>query len=193
MVTNTPINVKDATAATLPLRAYKDGTDYIPIHTLLEPLIVDGSTLTRPADTTAYAFGDLVANSTTAGSVTPGTIAAARGNDLPGTALRMRLQKSGATITNAIFRVHLYNSSPTVTNGDNGAWVSTQSGYIGSFDVTIDKAFSSGSIGIGVPTIGSTLAFVPASGATTLYYLIEARAAYTPASGETFTPTLEVA
>ena len=29
------------------------------------------ATLTRPADTTAYASGDLVANSTTAGSVTP--------------------------------------------------------------------------------------------------------------------------
>jgi len=42
------------------------------------PRIPSTGSFNRPADTFAYAFGDLVANSTTAGSVTPITITAAR-------------------------------------------------------------------------------------------------------------------
>jgi hypothetical protein len=84
------------------------------------PMVASGSGFTRPADTTAYAAGDLVANSTVAGSVVLDTVAVARNNDEAFTLLRCRLQKSGTTITNASFRVHVYSAAPTFTNGDNG-------------------------------------------------------------------------
>ncbi len=145
-------------------------------------------TFVRPADTTAYASGDLVANSTTAGSVVAMDFAVARSTGRGGMIRRVHLHKTDTGITNASFRVHLYSEAPAVTNGDNGAWLSTKSAaYLGSFDVTVDKAFSDGAAGIGVPNNGSEVNFL----SDTVYALIEARGAYTPASGETFRVDLE--
>ena len=145
----------------------------------------------RPANTTAYASGDLVANSETAGSVTPldlkfGSPGGTRSHAIS----RVKLSKSGTSITNASFRVHLYSASPTPANGDNGAFSTDEAAtYVGSFDVTIDQAFTDGSVGFGVPR--STASEIPARlGGGQLYALIEARGAYTPASGETFTLTI---
>ena len=150
------------------------------------------STFTRPADTTAYASGDLVANSTTAGSVTPMSFAIARVAAGTGMIRRCRLSKTGTSITNASFRLHLYTVSPTVTNGDNGVWLSTQSAtYMGSLDMSSAKAFSDGAGTTGTPSDGSEINFALPSGQT-VYGLLEARGAYTPASAESFTVELEV-
>lgn len=153
---------------------------------------VVGGSSTRPADTTAYASGDLVANSVTAGSVVPITVAAGRVVNGTGMVRRVRLKKSGAVLTNAQFRVHLYKDTPTVTNGDNMAWLSTESNYLGACDVTMDQAFSNAAKGIGVPNAGSDINFDCSSGTANIFALIEARAAYTPASAEVFTLAVEV-
>lgn len=159
------------------------------------------ASFTRPADTTAYASGDLVANSTTAASVTPLSWS------LPVQSLnainfirRVRLKKSGNSLTNASFRVHFYTTDPTASapsNGDNGAWATVEAGYLGSVDVTIDKAFidnSGPAVGIGVPNAGSEINFNATGGTDkqTVYALVEARGAYTPASAEVFTVTPEI-
>lgn len=151
-----------------------------------------GGNFTRPNDTNAYASGDLVANSTTAGSVVPITITASLANDGKVAIPRVRLKKSGAVLTNASFRVHLYKASPTCTNGDNGAWLTTESTYIGAFDVTMDRAFSDAAKGTGVPLNGNFVIAEMASGTMTIFALIEARAAYTPAAQEVFTLAAEV-
>lgn len=162
------------------------------------PTIVTGNATTRPANTTAYAAYQLLANSTTVGSVTPATIAAAKGTNLATTAVRCRLQKSGVaasgagSVANAYFRIHFYNVLPTVTNGDGAAWLSTLTGWVGAFDITQMFLGSDNSAGIGIPVQGSTMAFSPVNGTSNLYYLIEVMAAYTPGSAEVFTPTLEL-
>jgi hypothetical protein len=139
---------------------------------------------TRPADTTAYASGDLVANSTTAGSVVPLSYAVGGGVFQ---IRRVRIFKSGTSTTNAAFRVHLYTASMTAANGDNAAWSTNRAAnYLGSVDVTVDKAFTDGAAG--VATVEANCA-VPG----TLYALIEARGAYTPASAEVFNVVLEAA
>lgn len=148
------------------------------------------ATFTRPADTTQYASGDLVANSTTAGSVVPLSFTAARGAGGAGMIRRVRLRKSGTGVTTANFRLHLYTSSPTAANGDNAAWSTTLSGYLGSMDVTIDKAFSDGAAGEGTPNTGAEINFIAT--AQVIYGLFEARGTYTPASAEVFTVSLEV-
>lgn len=146
---------------------------------------------TRPSDTTAYASGDLVANSTTAGSVTPLSWTAARVAAGSFMVRRVRLRKSGTSTANASFRVHLYSASPTPANGDNGAWSTDGvANYLGSVDVTVDKAFTDGAQGIGTPGAGSEISVALASGQT-IYGLVEARAGYTPASAEVFTVVLE--
>jgi hypothetical protein len=158
---------------------------------------VGGSTVrisanfTRPADTAAYASGDLVANSTTAGSVAALTFAnIGRIAGAGGMIRRARLRKSGTGITNASFRLHLYSAAPaTIANGDNGAWLTDGvANYMGSLDITCDRAFSDGAAGIGIPTAGSEINFT----SQTVYGLLEARGAYTPISTESFDINLEV-
>lgn len=157
----------------------------------MKGFLSSSASITRPADTTAYAAGDLVANSTTAGSVTPFTFAVpARGVFI----LRAKLLKSGATATNASFKLHLFKDSPTVTNGDNGALVYIEANHVD--EIAIDLAGSHGSddnSGSGVYIKSSVWAplFVFCDTNRLLYGLLEATAAYTPASAEVFTPTLE--
>ena len=150
---------------------------------------------TRPADTTQYAAADLVANSTTAGSVVPMSWTATRVAAGSGSIRRARLKKSGTTITAASFRLHLYAASPTIANGDNGAWSTTQSTYLGSVDLdmsgTAGRVFSDGAEVIAAPNHGTEINFVLASGST-IYGLLVAVGTYTPASAEVFTCELEI-
>jgi len=145
---------------------------------------------TRPADTTAYASGDLVANSTTAGSVAAVELTHV-GHTRAGTGIirRVTLAKDGTSVTNTDFRVHFFRADPsTVTNGDNGAFsVSGVDDYLGSADVTIDQAFTDGAWGAGAPNVGSEFMVRLGPALISLYALVEARAAYTPASAEVFT------
>lgn len=153
---------------------------------------VPTASFSRPADTTAYAAGDLVANSITAGSVVPMELACARRPGGTGQVVRVRLRKSGAVLTNASFRVHFYRTAPTPANGDNGAWLTNGAlTYLGAFDITMDRAFTDGATGTGVPLTGPVMVFAADAALTSLFALIEARAAYTPASGETFTVAVE--
>lgn len=146
---------------------------------------------TRPADTTAYAAGDLVANSTTAGSVSPMSLTVAR--NAAGSFLihRLKLHKSGTGTTNAIFRAHLFRATTTVVNGDNGALsMAGVANYLGSVDIAVDQAFTDGAAGF------SSLAMldmaVKLASGQAVFALLEARATYTPVSAEVFTLTAEV-
>jgi hypothetical protein len=147
---------------------------------------------TRPANTTPYASGDLVANSTTAGSVVPLEFTNLRNSKQMFWIRRAKLHKSGTSVTNSSFRVHFFREIPaTITNGDNGAFsVSGVANYIGAIDIAIDRAFTDGAAGFGIPMTGTEL-IVKQSVHKPIYALIEARGAYTPASGEVFTLTLE--
>ncbi len=86
------------------------------------------ATFTRPANVTPYAVGNLVANSVTPGSVVP--MAFTLGNAFGQGQLRLtraRLYKSGTDITNASFRIHVYEAPPVASNGDGAAWLTTMS------------------------------------------------------------------
>jgi hypothetical protein len=149
--------------------------------------------MTRPADTTAYASGDLVANSTTAGSVAPiQVLGAARVAGEGGRIAGVKLHKSGTGVANAAFRVHYFRATVAVANGDNAAWVpAVMTNYIGSVDVTVDRVGTAGAVGF-AQVADPGLFFDLPDGATTLFALIEARGAYTPASAEVFTLTTDI-
>lgn len=170
-------------------------------HTPLGIQRITSATLTRPSDTTAYAQYDLVANSTTAGSVTPIEIKNAVRNVNPQEALRIEgltLYKSGTSLTSASFRVYILNADPgTFTVGDNARFntsgalgIPVVSGLLGYFDVTMSFSGTAGAVGFGVSNTGVPINAKPANG-TSLYAIIEASAAYTPASAETFDIVLE--
>jgi hypothetical protein len=153
------------------------------------------ATFTRPADVNAYTAGDLIANSVTAGSVVP--MRFDMGNSFPQAQFRLtraRLFKSSVTVgALAAFRLHLYQGLPVVTNGDNGAYLTTQAAnWIGNVDVAASTmfAFSDGAAGNGAAAAGSEI-LLRATAAGPVYGLLVALAAYVPTSAETFTVTLE--
>jgi hypothetical protein len=153
-------------------------------------IVNTSANFTRPADTTAYVSGDLVANSTTAGSVSPLTfVIPNRGFKL----WRVGLLRSSTTVTDAQFRLHLYNDSPTCANGDNGAWSTTVSGYQGYVDIDgQNQAFSDDGMAFGVYVNNAVFApmFIYTDADRLLYGLVESRDTYGPASAEVFTVTL---
>ncbi|NBW16099.1 MAG: hypothetical protein EBR82_49760 [Caulobacteraceae bacterium] len=155
------------------------------------------STITRPADVTAYASGDLVANSTTAGSVTPFTFTL-DGYAQPVKISRFIMRSSNDTVTNKSFELLLFSVSPTVTNGDNGAFAVTAANgtnnFGGMFGSTAAKATGGGAINYFYP-MDSAATFVNGwleqHMTLPFYGLLRVMAAYTPASAETFTIAAE--
>lgn len=144
------------------------------------------ATFTRPADTNAYTSGDLVANNVTAGSVTPMTFTIPNGQGFK--LWRVGIDRSATAVTNAQFKLHLYKDLPTVTNGDNGALSSIKSGYLGF--VAVDgsgKTFSDAASAYSALTLP---VLIYADFDQFVYGLLEATAAYTPASAEVFVVTL---
>ena len=163
-------------------------------------VVAGDDSFTRPADTTAYSIGDLVANSTTAGSVVPLAVDIVDADGGAFLIRRARLLKSTASITNAKFRLHFFGADPSastgVVNGDNaalrGGGLKTAR-WLGAIDVDMTGdsgfAYSDGAAGVGVPAAGSELGEELPAGVT-VYALIEALAAYTPGNAEVFTLTI---
>lgn len=151
------------------------------------------ASFTRPADTTQYAVGDLVATNTTAAACSAfkfDPVVEQQGN-----AVRIeaaRIFKSGTGVTSSSFRLHLWRSDPSAPgNGDNGALSETGAQYVGAIDVLVDRAWTDGAFGRGLPLTNTPMTCAPGAGGKALYGFLEARGTYTPASGEVFTITLE--
>lgn len=141
---------------------------------------------TRPANTTAYAATDLVANSTIAGSVLPEVVNDPRVQP-NGTYFnwlrRVILKHSQASVTNSSFAIWLMNAVPSVTNGDNSVIAGpTLAQIIDIVPIDVDRLVT-GAGAIGQAYYDTGLIRLPSS----FYFLIEATAAYTPASAEVFT------
>jgi len=144
----------------------------------------------RPANTTAYVSGDLVANHATTGSVVPVALRVARNVGGAGKITKVGLAKSGIDPTNAQFRVHFFRDKPAVANGDNGVFsaAGVAAIHLGSVDITLATVHSDGVSAVA----DAALPFDCKDGSVEIFALVEARAAYTPASGETFTVSAAV-
>lgn len=146
-------------------------------------ILTQSYTFTRPANTTQYSSGDLVANSTTAGSVVPIKFNIGHGG---GYITSINLSKSdGADVTGADFLIRFFTSSPTVANGDNGAISHDVAGIIGTLNFATmvsatDDAWAALKVGDSPYLTGL---YVP----PVVFALIETDGTYTPASEETFT------
>ncbi len=157
------------------------------------PFVTAEADFNRPADTTAYASGDLVAQSTTAGSCSAMQfiLPATKGGHFH--IRRVRLRKSDASVTNASFRVHFYlGTAPAFSNGDNAAYTTDGvANYLGYIDVATALPFASDAAGWGGSLLNTEIVGDLDAGGS-IYAAIEARGAYTPASGETFSLLLRL-
>jgi hypothetical protein len=147
----------------------------------------------RPADTNAYAIGDIVAQSVTAGSCSALALAVATSVDRPGAIIRCRLKVDNQAWLSAVVAVHVFRDPPTFSNGDNAAYAGglTESNYIDAFDVTLSDQFSDYVSGIGVARGPRFMAFRPHAGTQNVYCVLETKTAVTPASAKTFTIEFE--
>lgn len=150
--------------------------------------------LTRPADTTAYAVGDLVASSTTAGSVVVQSFIAARYATGSGSLRRVRLYTSATSGMASIgLKINFWSAAPVYTNGDNGAYVVTTgaANFLGSATITSFNQFSDGAVAVAVPDNGAEINFALASGQT-VYWDLQTTTALTPGNAQTFTLVPEI-
>jgi len=145
-------------------------------------VLIQTATFTRPADTTSYASGDLVANSVTAGSVVPLAFGDAAVGGVLRTVQSVRLRKSGTGANGNNWTLLLFNALPTSTAGDNDAFAVSdgRAKLAGKFTGTAGDAFTDG-------TTHLLESASPVIAAGVLYGLLQVGAAYAPASAETFT------
>lgn len=149
------------------------------------------ASFSRPANTTAYAAGQAVGASTSAGAAVTLTVARKTGGT--GRIQRLRLTKSGTSLTNAAFRVHLFKAAPATVPADGATFAPSGAlDYLGAFPVTMTRAFGDGAKGFGVPEVGGYVTFDTVAGTQAVFALVEALQAYAPLSGEVFTLAAEV-
>lgn len=152
-------------------------------------MIQDG--FTRPANTTAYADGDGVTNSTSAPVALRFFQINRSGKGM--VPLGFKMTKSATSITNASFRLWLYSLDPTAVPNDNAAFSpavwADRTILLGYVDFTTWIAGSDGAVSWGSPVL-TYLAALPAQ--FTVFGIIQAKAAYTPASGEGFAVQVHV-
>jgi hypothetical protein len=172
----------------------RDAQDSDPLPTrAFARMPIVSATLTRPANTTPYAALDAVSDNATAGSVTPLAFSVSDINDAPVALYRILCRTTDTGAGAHIFKLYLYNQVPTATAGDNAAWSATaMAGYIGAFTSSSFEAFSDGSVGMFFPEKGTMIQTKPASGAKTVYGLLQTVDGFTPSASSTvWTFTLE--
>lgn len=152
------------------------------------PLKSVTANFTRPSDTTAYAVGDVVCNSTSAPTVLTFS-GMANSNGLGGVLQTAFLYLGSNPSTKPVYDLFLFDTSPTIDN-DNSTFTPTDTEILTCVGVI--------SFGVGIPgdTTGTgtntvyqanpMLSYICASGATALYGVLVARNAVTPTSADTY-------
>jgi hypothetical protein len=155
-------------------------------------LTTPSSVLTRPANTTAYAVGNLIASNVTAGSVVVPSfnIATSGGHAvIP----RLRLATNATTGWSSItLQVTLFTTAPTYANGDGGAYaIATGSAnIIARYQVALSQ-FGDSAWGDAINITGSSPVVNPSAAA--IYWDMQVVSGTpTPISGQTFTLTPEI-
>ena len=157
-----------------------------------------GSTLTRATGTSAYSANSIICP---ASGCAAGTINIAQTNAGKAAINRVNLLKSGSSTTSANFTIWFFGNAPTIPATDGLAYVGPYAadfgklvGYLGSATCTTPNATNDGTAqvwfecSLSNPNSSGVSVASAAYGGTTIYYLISATAAYTPAASETFTP-----
>lgn len=186
-----PLVVKDGNAASQNLAITCDANSnaesnaVVSLHTQMG---VAGS-ITRPANTTAYAVNEIICNGTCAA----GSTAVARGNGLSGSIDRVLLYKSTSG-SGGPFELDLYDASPSVNSlSDQGAWTGPV-----STDVTGGKWIGRAKCDSPISTVdaglvydctlsANVLNFIAGSGSENIYWIASTLGSYTPGSAEVFT------
>ncbi len=161
-------------------------------------IITPRSSFNRPANTTAYADGDLVSNTTTGAEFAPLTFNISRLMGSGAAIKAIRFYKDASTTSNADFVLNLFTQDPGIAIADNAALSFADYRYfLAAVDCDLSSGGDAGSGGnlferfdLSNPILTDPKTY--AAGQPLIYGILEADAAYSPASGELFEITLEI-
>lgn len=147
------------------------------------------TTLTRPANVTAYAANQSISDNATAGSVTALSATVSDQNDDPVCITDILLDTTDTGLAAGVqVRAFLFNSDPTASTGvgagNGAAYSNKRAGFIGSCSGTF-RAFSDGGKARLVPDEGSYIITKPVSGGATIYIQYQTLGAFTPSANST--------
>lgn len=160
-------------------------------------IFASATTITRPANTTAYAANDAVSDHATAASVVNGIMSFtfSEVNDDPFELWRARVHSTDTGLGGNMLKLWLYSIAPVagtdLLSGDNAAFSVKRSNFLGSMQGTLE-GFQDGSAGILVPRDGLAIFALPTSGAKTIFGVFSTPTGFTPsANSTTITASLE--
>ena len=157
--------------------------------------VAPSASYTRPADTTAYAAGDAVANSTSAPTVLTFS-SAVRANGGSGIIIGAQLIDNSSPTTPGQFELYLFSATVTPTNDNAALDISAADALklVGVIPFTTNKKFTSSTV-YSAMAMGdcAPFGFVADAGGTSLFGLLCARNAYSPKSGGVLTLKLTIA
>jgi hypothetical protein len=142
-------------------------------------------TITRPSDTTAYAAGDVVGDTSGSAIITLAVAGPAGGSVLVQSA-SLLFSDNAVPIGAGAFRLHLYSVAPTAI-ADNAPFDlvgGDRAGYLGYVDLSAPADLGS-SLYSQADYSGRLVQL--ATGSTSCYVEIETRSAFTPVSASTVT------
>lgn len=166
------------------------------------PAVVGGGTVTTPAGTSGYnaTTANLIANSATAGSVAPFTFTGACSVAGGAGAIEgARLKTADTGFAGKTVVLQLYKLAPTFSNGDHGAWLTTESDWIGAITIVLGATFTDYVKGRGTPDLPATangaslLVFDCAPASTAIYGVeVSGSTSITPQGAKAHAAVLEV-
>lgn len=149
--------------------------------------------ITRPANTTAYAIGDLV-SSTTSNYL---EFDARKHNNGSVMIRGASITSNSTSVVNASYRIHLLLPQASLAIGvaDNAALSGMAFpvlDHLGYIDVVMERSFANGSVGYGKVTVRPEINISGVgSTSTKIFGFLEARATRTPVSAEQLSITLD--
>lgn len=154
------------------------------------------STITRPANTTAYTANTAWANATSSATYTTFSAVCDRnGQNVLIPQIDIYVDENPATKLQGI--LWLFDTIPTDPLEDNATFVlaaadwATATGNVQGFPFTIVNNGASGATFSGISLTGTTYHARCATGATAIYGMVQVVNTYTPTSGEVMTITLK--
>lgn len=143
-----------------------------------------GAEFTRPADTIQYAVNDVIGTSP-ASLIEFANCAGENGGS--GWITRIKVQKNNSNITAAQMRLHLFHTAPdpVADNAQYPLLYANKDKRIGYIDLSLETEGTGGD-SAWKAVFMTNIPFVCAAGSKSLYGVLEAKGAYTPASGEKF-------
>ena len=142
---------------------------------------------TRPANTTAYAAGDVVG--ATAAAITFNALGSAFGMIKIDDA-NLRIDIAAVPAGMASFRLHLYNATPPSALADNAPWdlpSGDRAAYLGYIDLGTPADMGST---LFVQTDGSGFKTIALGNSTSLFAYLQTIAGFTPSSADAYSISL---